>query len=112
MRPTAALRDEGTARFIFQAAIGVGSFCTMASLYLSMQGASLGAAIFLLLALIGLGTTIYAGRIYFRLRRQRWNKELEQPNAALEQLFARARADQSPAPPADSPGANEDVDHA
>ncbi|HUS15911.1 MAG TPA: hypothetical protein VM536_12975 [Chloroflexia bacterium] len=91
-RPGAPL-DEGTARFIFQGAVGVGSFCTLASLFLGFQRISLGAAIFLILALLGLGAAIYYGRIYAALRRGRWSQELQQPAAALEQLFDRARAD-------------------
>jgi hypothetical protein len=44
------------------------------------------------------------------LRRQRWRKELERPNAALEQLFNRARREQEP--PADPPPPPEDPDRA
>jgi hypothetical protein len=92
--------DEGTARFAFQGAIGVGTFATLASLGLGLRGSTLGAAIFLALALISLGALVYFGRIYLRLRRRRWQSELERPNAALQQLFDRARAEQAAAPPA------------
>jgi hypothetical protein len=89
---------EGTARFIFQAAIGVGSFCIMGSLILSAQESQVGAALFLILALISLGVIYYYGRIYLRLRGERWKQELERPQQALEQLFERARAEQEAAP--------------
>ncbi len=92
--------DEGTARFAFQGAIGVGTFATLASLGLGLRGSTLGAAIFLVLALISLGALAYFGRIYLRLRRVRWQGELERPNAALQQLFDRARAEQAAAPAA------------
>lgn len=99
--------DEGTARFIFQAAVGVGLFCTVSSLALGFQAASLGAAVFLALAVISLGIALRYGRIYAELRRRRWRTELARPNTALEQLFDRARAEQAaPGPP------GEDRDHA
>ncbi len=98
--------DEGTARFIFQAAVGVGLFCTVSSLALGFQAASLGAAVFLALAVISLGVALRYGRIYAELRRRRWSNELARPNAALEQLFDHARAEQA------TPGARgEDTDH-
>jgi len=99
MRQLGRSLDEGTARFAFQGAIGVGSFATLASLGLGLRGNTLGAAIFLVLALISLGALVYFGRIYLRLRRRRWQSELERPNAALQQLFDRARAEQA-VPPA------------
>ena len=83
-------------------AIGVGSFATLASLGLGLRGNPLGATIFLLLALLSLGSLVYFGRIYLRLRRRRWQRELERPNVALQQLFDRARAEQAESPP---PGA-------
>jgi hypothetical protein len=98
MRQPGRSLDEGTARFAFQGAIGVGSFATLASLGLGLRGNTLGAAIFLVLALISLGALVYFGRIYLRLRRRRWQSELERPNAALQQLFDRARAEQAAAP--------------
>lgn len=107
MSEPAPLPSEGTARFVFQAAVGVGSFCTFSSLALGFQGASLGAAIFLALAVISLGVALRYGRIYAELRRRRWRNELARPSAALEQLFDHARAEQ-PAPGA----GGEDTDHA
>ena len=99
--------DEGTARFVFQAAVGVGLFCTVSSLALGFQAATLGAAVFLALAVISLGVTLRYGRIYAELRRRRWRTELARPNAALEQLFDHARAAQA------APGlGGEDTDHA
>jgi hypothetical protein len=100
MRQPGRSLDEGTARFAFQGAVGVGSFATLASLGLGLRGNTLGAAIFLVLALISLGMLVYFGRIYLCLRRRRWQTELERPNAALQQLFDRARAEQAAAPPA------------
>jgi uncharacterized protein (DUF58 family) len=116
MRQLGRSLDEGTARFAFQGAVGVGSFATLASLGLGLRGNTLGAAIFLVLALISLGALVYFGRIYLRLRRRRWQNELERPNAALQQLFDRARAEQAVAPPSASKEApapdGEDTDRA
>ncbi|MDQ2809395.1 MAG: hypothetical protein M3Z04_21175 [Chloroflexota bacterium] len=107
MSRSSALPSEGTARFVFQAAVGVGSFCTLSSLVLGFQAATLGAAVFLALAVISLGVALRYGRIYAELRRRRWSHELARPSAALEQLFDRARAAQA------APGAGgEDTDHA
>jgi len=85
--------DENTARFVFQAAIGVGLFCTGASLWLGLHENSPGAAVFLLLGLISLGVVARYGTRYRRIRNVRWQQELEGSNAALEQLFTSARAD-------------------
>ena len=115
MRQLGRSLDEGTARFAFQGAVGVGSFATLASLGLGLRGNTLGAAIFLVLALISLGALVYFGRIYLRLRRRRWQSELERPNAALQQLFDRARAEQAALPPASKeapPPEGEDPDRA
>jgi len=114
MRQLGRSLDEGTARFAFQGAIGVGSFATLASLGLGLRGNTLGAAIFLVLALISLGALVYFGRIYLRLRRRRWQSELERPNAALQQLFDRARAEQAVPPAAKEAPApdGEDTDRA
>ena len=101
--------DEGTARFAFQGAIGVGSFTTLASLGLGLRGNPLGATIFLLLALISLGSLVYFGRIYWRLRRRRWQRELERPNAALQQLFDRAREAQAESPAPAPKGASQEA---
>ena len=92
--------DEGTARFIFQAALGIAAFCSVSSLALGLQGATVGAGVFLVLDLISLAVAFFIGRIYLALRRQRWQRELARPNAALEQLFDRARAEQASAEPA------------
>jgi hypothetical protein len=88
---------------MFQAAIGVGLFATIASLFIGLRGGGLGAAIFLALALISLGVMAWAGRSYFALRRLRWRRELEQADTPLRQLFdhARAQAASAPAPPED-----------
>ncbi len=102
------LPSEGTARFIFQAAVGIASFCIVSSLALGLQTATLGAAIFLALAVISLGVAIRYGRIYAELRRRRWSRELARPNAALEQLFDHARAAQT----AEQVQPGEDADHA
>src|SRR3954452_21740221 len=101
-----ARTEEGTARFIFQAALGIGSFCIMAAMILGLRDVQIGAGIFLLLALIGLGAAFYYGRVYVRLRQRRWDQELARPQEALDQLFARARAEQDAPPrPQDSDGA-------
>lgn len=104
---------ESTARFIFQAAIGVGFFCVLASLFLGMRDAQVGAAIFLVLGIVSLGVIYRYGQLYFGLRRQRWAQELARPQAALEQLFERARAEQAaPGTPAEPGPAPEDTDRA
>ena len=56
----------------------------------------------LLSLLISLGVLIYYGRIYVGLRRQRWSRELDSSQQALERLFDRARADAAQ-PPSDPP---------
>ena len=106
-RPARGPRDEATARFLFQGAIGVGLFATLASLVIGLRGGGAGAAIFLALALISLGVTAWAGRSYFALRRLRWQRELEQAGTPLQQLFDRARAEA-----ADAPAPPEGPDHA
>lgn len=103
-RLTRGPQDEATARFMFQAAIGVGLFAALASLVIGLRGGGLGAAIFLALALISLGVMAWAGRSYFALRRLRWQRELDQADTPLRQLFDRARAEAAAAsPPPEDP---------
>jgi hypothetical protein len=85
--------EENTARFVFQGAIGVGLFCTGASLWLGLQENSMGGAVFLLLGFISLGVVARYGTLYRRIRNVRWQQELERSNAAMEQLFTHARAE-------------------
>lgn len=92
-RDSAPSGEENTARFVFQGAIGVGLFCTGASLWLGLQENSIGGAVFLLLGFISLGVVARYGFIYRRIRNDRWQQEIERSNAAMEQLFTRARAE-------------------
>lgn len=108
MRPARGTPTEGTARFCFQAAIGIGLLCIGASLLLGFEARQIGAAIFLALTLIDLVAVYYFGRLYLSLRQQRWSHELERPEQALTQLFDRARAEHEHT---EAP-AGEDVDHA
>ena len=92
--------DEGTARFIYQGAVGVGLVCVLASLVLGFRQEQLGAAVFLGLALLSLAAVVYFGRRYAALRRVRWTRELDPQQAALDRLFDQARP-VAPAPPAE-----------
>lgn len=107
--PVSVPPEESSARFIFQAAIGVGSFCLMAVLVLGANGSQAGAVLFFVLALISLGVLYRYGHRYLALRQQRWARELEHSRWAMEQLLDRARHQQA----ADAPGAaDEEKDHA
>ena len=106
--------DEQTARFGFLGAIGVSTLCGAASLWLGLKGQREGAALFLLLALLGLVVSAGFRRIYHGLRRVRWQQELRRSQAALDDLLHAAPAplsDPSRAPAA-APGLPTNDTHA
>jgi hypothetical protein len=94
--------DEGTARFGFLGAMGLCTLCAAAALWLGMAARYEGARLFLVLALLGLVLSLWFRRIYHRLRRVRWDRELTASQSALDRLL-HPTAPAAPAvpPPAD-----------